>query len=156
EEIFRPDVREPEKTEEIRDIVYDNIQIPAAIQAYKIPTKDHPDSFAMCMLSTYLTGGHSSLMSREPVDQQQKALAASAFPLHPEDGGRFLMYGIANMGIEAADLEAEIDTLIVQVQEEGISDREFQKLQNIIENDLVSKNASMAGIAQNLAEASVF
>ncbi|HLU89640.1 MAG TPA: pitrilysin family protein [Cyclobacteriaceae bacterium] len=155
-EIFRPDVKEPEKTEEIRDIVYDNIQIPAVIQAYNIPPKDHPDSFAMSMLSTYLTGGNSSLMTKELVDKQQKALAVSAFPLNLEDGGLFLMYGIANMGIEAADLEAEIDTLIVQVQEEGISDREFQKLQNIIENDLVSKNASMAGIAQNLAEASVF
>ena len=66
------------------------------------------------------------------------------------------MYGIVNMGVEAADLESEIDSLVRQVQQEGISDRDFQKLQNIIENDLVSKNASMAGIAQNLAESKVY
>ncbi len=155
-EIYRPDVDEPKKTEEIRDIVYDNIQIPAVIQSYNIPPKDHPDSYAMSMLSTYLTGGKSSLMTKELVDKQQKALAVSAFPLDLEDGGLFIMYGIANMGVEAADLEKEIDTLIKQVQEEGISDQDFQKLQNIIENDLVSKNSSMAGIAQNLAEAKVF
>jgi predicted Zn-dependent peptidase len=154
--IYRPEIKEPEKTEEIRDIVYDNIQIPAVIQAYNIPPRDHSDSYAMSMLSTYLTGGKSSLMTRELVDNQQKALAVSAFPLDLEDGGIFLMYGMANMGVEAAELETEIDTLIKQVQEEGISDRDFQKLQNIIENDLVSKNASMAGIAQNLAEAHVF
>lgn len=155
-EIYRPDVDEPKKTEEIRDIVYDNIQIPAVIQSYNIPPKAHPDSYAMSMLSTYLTGGKSSLMTKELVDKQQKALAVSAFPLDLEDGGLFIMYGIANMGVEAADLENEIDTLIKQVQEEGISDQDFQKLQNIIENDLVSKNSSMAGIAQNLAEAKVF
>ncbi|MEX2592106.1 MAG: pitrilysin family protein [Anditalea sp.] len=154
--IYRPEVKEPEKTEEIRDIVYDNIQIPAVIQAYNIPPKDHPDSYAMSMLSTYLTGGESSLMTKELVDKQQKALAVSAFPLDLEDGGLFIMYGIANMGVEAAELESEIDLLIKQVQQEGISDRDFQKLQNIIETDLVSKNASMAGIAQNLAEAQVF
>jgi zinc protease len=155
-EIYRPDVAEPEKTEEIRDTVYDNIQIPAVIQAYNIPPKDHPDSYAMSMLSTYLTGGKSSLLTKELVDNQQKAVAISAFPLDLEDGGLFIMYGIVNMGVEAADLEAEIDSLVTQVQQEGISYRDFQKLQNIIENDLVSKNASMAGIAQNLAESKVY
>lgn len=155
-EIYRPNVEEPKKTEEIRDIVYDNIQVPAVIQAYNIPPKDHADSYAMSMLSTYLTGGNSSLLTKELVDNQQKALGISAFPLDFEDGGIFIMYGIVNMGIEASDLESEIDKLVVQVQQEGISDIEFQKLQNIIENDLVSKNSSMAGIAQNLAEAHVF
>lgn len=155
-EIYRPNVQEPKKTEEIRDIIYDNIQIPAVIQSYNIPPKDHPDSYAMSMLSTYLTGGKSSLLTKELVDKQQKALAVSAFPLDLEDGGLFIMYGIANMGVEADDLEGEIDTLIRQVQDQGISDQDFQKLQNIIENDLVSKNASMAGIAQNLSEAKVF
>ena len=155
-EIYRPNVEEPKKAEEIRDIVYDNIQVPAVIQAYNIPPKDHPDSYAMSMLSTYLTGGNSSLLTKELVDNQQKALGISAFPLDLEDGGLFIMYGIVNMGIEASDLESEIDKLVVQVQQEGISDMDFQKLQNITENDLVSKNASMAGIAQNLAEAHVF
>ncbi len=155
-EIYRPDVDEPNKTEEIRDVVYDNIQVPAVIQAYNIPPKNHPDSYAMSMLSTYLTGGNSSLLTKELVDNQQKALGVSAFPLDLEDGGVFIMYGIVNMGVEASDLESEIDKLVVQVQQEGISDRDFQKLQNITENDLVSKNASMAGVAQNLAEAHVF
>ncbi|WP_194777878.1 M16 family metallopeptidase [Pararhodonellum marinum] len=155
-EIYRPNVKEPKKTAEIRDIIYDNIQIPAVIQSYNLPPKNHPDSYALSMLSTYLTGGKSSLMTKELVDNQQKALAVAAIPLDLEDGGIFLMYGITNMGVDPEDLEKEIDVLVGKVQEEGISDTEFQKLQNIIENDLVSKNASMAGIAQNLAEAKVF
>jgi len=155
-EIRRPNVEEPKKTEEIRDIIYDNIQIPAVIQAYNLPKKTHQDSYAMSMLSTYLTGGKSSLMTKELVEKQQKALAIQAIPLDLEDGGIFIMYGVANMGVEAAALESEIDVILRQVQTDGISDRDFQKLQNIIENRLVSKNATMAGIAQNLAEAKVF
>ncbi|MDN3669565.1 pitrilysin family protein [Echinicola jeungdonensis] len=154
--IYRPDVEEPKKEEEIRDIIYDNIQIPAVIQAYNLPPKDHPDSYAMDMLSTYLTGGESSLMTKELVDKQQKALAVAAIPLDLEDGGIFIMYGITNRGVEADSLESEIDILIKKVQEEGISDRDFQKLQNIIENDVVNNNSSMAGIAQNLSQAHVF
>ena len=103
--IYRPNVKEPKKTEEIRDIIYDNIQIPAVIQAYNLPPKTDKDSYAMSMLSTYLTGGNSSLMTKELVDKQQKALAVAAIPLDLEDGGIFIMYGITNMGVEPKDLE---------------------------------------------------
>jgi zinc protease len=152
-EIYRPNVKEPKKTEEIRDVIYDNIQIPAVIQAYNLPPKTDADSYALSMLSTYLTGGASSLMTKELVDKQQKALVVAAIPLELEDGGIFIMYSIANMGVEPKDLETEIDKLIKQVQDEGLSDQDFMKLKNIMENNIVSSNSSMAGIAENLAEA---
>lgn len=152
-EIYRPNVKEPKKTEEIRDVIYDNIQIPAVIQAYNLPPKTDEDSYALSMLSTYLTGGASSLMTKELVDKQQKALVVAAIPLELEDGGIFIMYSIANMGVEPKDLETEIDKLIKQVQDEGLSDQDFTKLKNIMENNIVSSNSSMAGIAENLAEA---
>jgi zinc protease len=154
-EVFRPKVVEPKKTAEIRDIIYDNIQIPAVIQAYNLPPRNHPDSYALSMLSTYLTGGNSSLMTKELVDKQQKALVVAAIPLELEDGGVFLMYGITNMGVEPQALEAEVDRLIKQVQDQGISDEEFTKLKNIMENNIVSGNSTIAGIAENLAEAKV-
>ncbi|GGF51225.1 peptidase M16 [Echinicola rosea] len=155
-DIYRPNITEPAKTEETRDIIYDNIQIPAVIQAYNLPPKKDPDSYAMDMLSTYLTGGNSSLMTKELVDKQQKALAVAAIPLDLEDGGIFIMYGITNMGVQAEELETEIDKLIKQVQEEGVSERDFEKLQNIIENDVVSSNSTLSGIAQSLSQSYVF
>lgn len=154
-EIYRPKVTEPKKTAEIRDVIYDNIQIPAVIQSYNLPPRNHPDSYALSMLSTYLTGGNSSLMTKELVDKQQKALVVAAIPLELEDGGVFLMYGITNMGVEPKDLETEVDKLIKQVQDQGISDEEFTKLKNIMENNIVSGNSTIAGIAENLAEAKV-
>jgi len=156
ENFYRPNVEEPKKTAQIRDVIYDNIQIPAVIQAYTLPSKNHPDAYPLSMLSTYLTGGNSSLMTKELVDKQQKALAVASFPLDLEDYSVFLMYGIANMGVKSEDLDAEIDGLIKKVQDEGISEKDFAKLQNIIENDLVNQNSSMEGIAQNLADAKVF
>jgi predicted Zn-dependent peptidase len=154
-EIYRPKVVEPKKTAEIRDIIYDNIQIPAVIQAYNLPPRNHPDSYALSMLSTYLTGGNSSLMTKELVDKQQKALVVAAIPLELEDGGIFLMYGITNMGVEPKDLETEVDKLIKQVQDQGISDEDFLKLKNQMENSIVSGNSTIAGVAENLAEAKV-
>jgi hypothetical protein len=94
-------------------------------------------------------------MTKELVDKQQKALVVAAIPLELEDGGVFLMYGIANMGVDPKDLETEVDKLIKQVQDQGISDEEFTKLKNIMENNIVSGNSTVAGIAENLAEAKV-
>jgi zinc protease len=154
-EIRRPNVTEPKKSEEIRDVVYDNIQIPAVIQAYNMPAKKHEDNYAIDMLSTYLTGGKSSLLHRELVENQQKALQVGAFPLDLEDGGAFMLFSIANMGVEPGAVESEIDNVIRTVQQEGISESDFQKLQNMIENRLVSSNATMSGVARNLAQAKI-
>lgn len=154
--INRPSVTEPKRTEETRDIVYDNIQLPAVIQAYNLPPKKHEDSPALNMLSTYLTGGNSSLLTKELVDKQQKALAVMAFPLDLEDGGAFLLYGIANMGVPADSLEQAIDSQLEDVIANGISDSDFQKLQAQVENTVVSRHASVAGIAESLAEAKTF
>lgn len=154
--INRPTVTEPRRTEETRDIVYDNIQLPAVIQAYNLPPTKHKDSPALNMLSTYLTGGNSSLLTKEVVDKQQKAVAVAAFPLDLEDGGVFLLYGIANMGITADSLEHAIDEQLDKVIANGISEDDFQKLRAQVENAVVSRHASVAGIAESLAEAKTF
>src|SRR5690606_7193876 len=42
-EIPRPTVKEPQQTAEVRDTVFDNIQLPAVIQAYHIPAQGTDD-----------------------------------------------------------------------------------------------------------------
>jgi predicted Zn-dependent peptidase len=154
--IYRPTVKEPARTKEIRDVIYDNIQLPAVIEAYNLPRKDDPDSYALSMLSTYLTGGKSSLLTKEIVDKQQKAVAIFAVPLELEDGGVFLLYAIANMGVDADSLEHSIDAQIEKVKAEGVSPEDFDKLLAQVENSVVSRNATVAGIAQRLAEDEVY
>jgi predicted Zn-dependent peptidase len=154
--IYRPTVKEPARTKEIRDVIYDNIQLPAVIEAYNLPRKDDPDSYALSMLSTYLTGGKSSLLTKEIVDKQQKAVALFAVPLELEDGGVFLLYAIANMGVDADSLEHSIDAQIEKVKAEGVSPEDFDKLLAQVENSVVSRNATVAGIAQRLAEDEVY
>lgn len=154
--IDRPEITEPKRHEEIRDIVYDNIQLPAVIEAYNLPPKDDPESYALDMLSTYLTGGKSSLLTKEIVDKQQKAVVVMAIPLSLEDGSLFLLYGVTNKGVNVDSLEKSIDAQIEKVKTEGISEQDFKKLLAQVENSVVSKNASMEGIAQNLAESKVY
>lgn len=149
--IPRPTEVEPEQKEEIRDVVYDNIQLPAVIQAYHIPAQGTDDYYAINMLTTLLSGGQSSRFNKVIVDQKQKAIGVGAIPLTLEHPGLFINFGIANMGIEPEDLEAAINEEIKRVKKELISEQEFQKLRNQIESNFVSRNATVAGIAESLA-----
>lgn len=154
--IPRPKEVEPVKTAEVRDTVLDNIQLPAVIMGYHTPAQGTSEYYAVNMLATLLSQGKSSRMQKSIVDKQQKAVYAGAFPFPTEDPGLTLMFGITNMGVLPADLEASMDAEFDKVKKDLISEEEFQKLRNQIENDFVSGNSKMAGIAENLANYHVY
>lgn len=154
--IMRLAAVEPVKTAEVRDSVYDNIQLPAVIMSYHMPAQGTDDSYALSMLTTLLSDGESSRLSKSIVDKQQKALQVMAFPFALEDPGLFLVFGLVNMGVTLPDLEAAIDAEIDKVKTEDVTTAEFQKLQNKVETDFVTGNSTMAGIAENLANYHVY
>lgn len=150
--INRPSIVEPVKVAEVRDIVHDDIQLPAVVQAYHIPAMGTPDYYALNMLTTLLSDGESSRMTKSIVDKQQKALFVGAFPMALEDPGLFMVFGITNMGVTPEGLEGAINTEIERAQKEELTDREFEKLRNKMENDFVTGNSTMAGIAESLSD----
>ena len=154
--IYRPDIVEPPLEGEIRDTIYDNIQLPGVFQVYRIPAQGTDDYYAVSMLSTLLADGQSSRMYKAIVDEQQKAVAIGNIPFSLEDPGIAIAYGIVNMGTLAEELEAAMDAEIAKVQNELIGDREFQKLRNKIENDFITQNTGMQRIAPSLANYHMF
>ena len=56
------------------------------------------------------------------------------------------------MGVNILEVEKSIDAQIEKVQNELITDIEFQKLKNQTENDFISSNSRIAGIAESLAK----
>jgi len=154
--IPRPQVVEPKQTEERRKTVYDNIQLPAVIQAYHIPAQGTEDYYALSMLTTLLSGGESARLPKALVDKQQKAVAAASIPFPTEDPGLFLAYAIANMGVDVNDLEQAMNAEIERVKTEPLSDPEFQKLRNQVESAFVQQNSTVAGRAESLANYHVY
>ncbi len=154
-EIPRPEVK-MKKLGDVKAEVFDNIQLPAVIQAYQMAEQGSDDYYAMQMLTTLLSGGQSSRFQKEIVDNQQLAVAAGSFPFALEDAGVFISFGILNMGNTPEDLQAAMDKEIERAKNEPIDDKEFQKLRNQIENSFVSSNGSVRGIAESLADYHVY
>ena len=155
-QIPRPTTEEPQQTEEKREIVFDNVQLPAVVQAYHIPKQGSPDFYALQMLTNLLTGGESARLNKALVDQQQIAAAVGSFPMEMEDPGLFLAYTVANLGKDPEAVEAAMDAEIERVKKESLTDQEFQKLRNQIENSFVQKYTTNLGLAEQLANYHLF
>jgi zinc protease len=149
--MFRNKIVEPVQTAERRATFYDNIQLPAVMLSYHTPPQDAPDSYSLNMLNTLLASGGSSRLKKELVEKQQKAVAVGAFPMSTEDPGLVIAYSIANMGQAVDSLENAMLAEIEKIKTEGLTDKEFEKLQNQIENDFVNGKSEVAEIAEALA-----
>ncbi|MEL7004709.1 MAG: pitrilysin family protein, partial [Bacteroidota bacterium] len=155
-EIPRPKIEAPDLGGEVREDVFDNVQLPGVFQGYRIPPQGSDDYYALQMLTTMLSGGQSSRFQKEIVDKQELGAAVLAFPFSLESGGVFITLGIANVGKTPEELEEAMDAEVEKVKTELMGEREFQKLQNQIENNFISSNGTVQGIAQSLANYHVY
>jgi len=150
-EVPRPTIVEPASTAEVRDTIFGKDQLPLILMAYRIPAQGTRDYYAVDMLNQILSGGASSRLNRAVVEDKQLALFCSAFSFGLEDPGLTMAFALANMGVDPSEVEAAMHVEIERLKNELITDQELQKLQNQIENGFISSNASVAGIAESLA-----
>ncbi len=155
-EIPRPDPEVTLLQKEVLDTVYDNIQLPGVFLGYKMPKQGTKDTYALEMVTTLLSDGQSSRFYKTLVDDKQLGVAVQAFPFSLESGGLFITLGIANMGTDVEELKKGIDTEVQKVRDNLISEKEYQKVLNQLENDFISSNSTMAGIAESLANYHVY
>ncbi|WP_428329955.1 M16 family metallopeptidase [Mucilaginibacter sp.] len=150
-------VEEAPITKTIVDTAYDaNIQIPFMIAAYRVPGRDSRDSKVMQMISSILSGGASSRMYKKMVDEKKDALQVIAFNYPLEDYGMYIIGALPNNGAAPAGLLTDMDEEIVKLQKDLITPDDYEKLQNQFENNFVSTNTRMLGIAENLANGYTF
>ena len=140
----------------IKDVVYDNIQLPALFMAYRLPEQTHPDFPALEMLNEILSGGSSSRINKDIVEKKQMAMQAFTFAYGMEDAGVGIFGAIGSADVNLDSLQMEFDKHIDLIKKELISQEEFEKIRNQFENNAVSSNASIAGICENLADNYVY
>lgn len=155
--IVRPSKEEPPLGKEVRDVYYDEfVQLPLVSYSYRIPSMKHEDQYALDMMSQVLSSGSSSRMNKELVDNKEKALQVFSFNYALEDYGLFITAAIAGMGVEAKELDELMDIEVEKIKNELISESEFEKIRNQMENQIVNQNSGVQGIAMNLSNSYQF
>jgi zinc protease len=154
--VYRPTEVEPPQTVEVRDTVPDNIQLPAVILAYHMPPQGTKDYYALGMLTTLLSGGESSRLTKRLVDKDKLAVVVQTIPLSLENPGLFLVFSVTNFGKTPREVEDVMQQEIDRVQKDLITDTEFIKIKNQKETEYVEKNSTVQGKAMQLADYHLF
>jgi zinc protease len=128
-----------------------NIQIPAYLLGYRTPGHNEREAYVLEMISIYLSSGQSSRLYKRIVDEKKLALQISSQNLSLEDYGIYFIFSLPMGDTKMDTILSEIDSEIELMQTDLISDKDFQKIQNIIENRFVSSNSTVAGIGNSLA-----
>jgi predicted Zn-dependent peptidase len=113
----------------------------------------HPDDPVFDVLEDILSGGRTGRIYRSLVEEQQIAL--QAYGLHNYPGSKypnlFLFLGIPNQGVDPMDIEVAIDSILVEIVENGVTDAELERAKNRARADLVRGLQSNTGVASQLA-----
>jgi predicted Zn-dependent peptidase len=144
-------------TRAIVDTAYDaNIQLPAIMAAYRVPGMTSKDSKVMGLISSILSQGASSKLYKKMVDEKKNAVQVGAINLLLEDYGAYITYALPNNNTPLNTLLKDIDEEVVALQTNLISQADYQKLINQFENNYVTTNSRMLGVAENLANGYTF
>jgi predicted Zn-dependent peptidase len=155
-EVKRTTIEEPAMNGEVRDVVYDKIQLPAVVQAYRIPAYGSDDYYAVDMLNQLLSQGNSSRLQRKVKDEKQLALNVGAYSFPFEHPGLTMAFAIANVGVDPDTLEAAMDEEVEVLQSELLSEKEYNRLLAQLEMDFVNSNSKISGVANSLCRYHTF
>ena len=151
------DMTEPPQTQERRLTLEDSLARLARLDmAYKIPPSSSPDTDALSVLATILSGGRSARFYEAIV--RQKQLSANVFA--GSDGSRgpglFAISATALPGKALSDLEAAIDQETERVKTAPIEDWEIEKARVGARRAFVGGLGSSLNRAIQLSENALF
>ena len=138
------------------DTVYDNIQLPAVIEAYRGPVQGTEDYYAFRVLSQILSGGSSSRMQQDLIDKKELALQVASIPVSMESVGAYVNLGIVNAGVAPQKLQEGLDAEIQKIKTTLVDGHEFEKVMNQIETSYIGHFDTQLGIAEQLANYEVY
>lgn len=161
--IKRPDwsiprvaVTEPERTHAVSRTVYEpNTPLPAVLISYPIPPDRDPDSPALAVLNTILSGGESSRLYQSLVYRDQLAQSAESFVDSKQGPGNLAVLSIMASGKSAADGEAALRREVARLRDTPVSPAELAKARNQIVTTVLRSRETAEGKATTIAESTI-
>jgi zinc protease len=151
------DMTEPPQAQERRLTLEDALaRLPRLDMAYKIPPSSSPDTDALSVLGTILSGGRSSRFYESIVRQKQLSTSVFAGSDGSRGPGLFTVTGMALPGKALSDLETAIDQEIDRVKTAPIEDWEMEKARTGARRSFVNGLGSSLNRAVQLSENALF
>lgn len=146
--------KEPDQRGERRFTIQGQSQ-PFFIMGYHTVAQDHPDSKALQLLGSILSGGRTSILYKRMVEEEQTALQVSAFNGYPGQKYEtlFATLAIPNQGVGVDTMETSILAEIEKIKKNGVSQEALDRARTNARANLIRSLDSNSGLASALASA---
>ena len=151
----RVEVKEPPRKSEIRLTEHGSNDLPAVGLTYLTPRQADPDSDALRVADTILSGGESSRLYNALVYTQQLAAEINSSAETREDASLFVLTAVLSEGKKTEDAEKSLLAEIKKLQDAPVSAAELEKAKNQIITGQLRQRETSNGKALALGEAAV-
>lgn len=127
----------------------------ALYKSYHMPGRFHEDYYAADLLSDILSRGHSSRLYNQLVKEKEIFTSISSFVMGTIDPGQLVISGRVKDNIKLEEAEVEVNLIIQQVIENGVTELELEKVKNQAASTLEFGEVEVMNRAMNLAFASL-
>jgi zinc protease len=150
-------VNEPPQTAERRKTLTDNFAPLARIDiAYKGPTGNTPDYYALNVLGDILAGGQSSILTQKLVRDKEVATGTGAFMGEQRGPGLFRLIAIIRPGHTPEEVEKMINEEIDRAKTQPYSADILAKVRTLNRRNQISGMSSTLNRAAGMADDAVF
>ncbi len=137
---------------EIKDSVFEKVQLPALYMGYKIPGASSEDIDALDLLSSVLSDGKSSRLYQKIVYGNKSAKSVTSFLYDNELAGLFIVSSTGFKSSNLDELEKQLTEEINKLKTDLVTDQELEKAKNSAEADYTNRLQTTMGKADMLAE----
>jgi zinc protease len=142
---------EPEQTGERRIYVKKaSVSTPNVLFAYHVPATQDPDYYALSILSSILSDGNSSRLTKSLVYDSKIASEVFSYLPLSIDPNLFYISAVASPGVTSNELEQAIIAQLNKVMTEGVTQQELQKIKNQTLVNFYREMSTINGKADNI------
>lgn len=141
----------PQKQLERRISESTNVPTDALYLAFHVPDRLHPDYYAADLMSDILCNGPSSRLYRQLLKTEQLFASIDCYVTGSVDPGLLIIEGRPSENISLEAAEAAIWRVLEELKQDGVSERELQKIKNKAESNLTFSELNVLNKAINLA-----
>jgi zinc protease len=147
---------EPEQTGERRIEMQKDVPNPYLYIAYKAPEAKHPDYYALTLLSDILSSGKTARLYDSLINKKQ--IASEVFTSYGQsfDPTLFGIYIAPNEDVNLAEAETTVYNIIKNIQTNGVTEKELQKVKNQKLMEFYDQVATINGKSNNIGTYEVF
>lgn len=131
-------------------------RLPQLTMTWPVPEEYNPDTYALQVLSTYLSEGKEAPLNEVLVDEMQIATNPYMGYDGSELAGEFFLMIRGNLGVDLDSVQLGVQKAFTRFEENGISENALERIKAKQETEFYSSLSSVLGKGFQLAQYEIF